>query len=68
VNKLETLSTVPRVVERACGGFQALSNDLMPVCIGAIGQTEQEAVERYTALVNGWLRDRAAELATRATH
>jgi hypothetical protein len=68
MNNVDTLSTAPRVVERACGGFQALSNDLMPICIGAIGETPEEAVRKYTAIVNGWLRDRAVELAASSTH
>jgi hypothetical protein len=53
----------PKVLKRPRGGFLAVSGPLAPVRLGAMADTEGDAVAQYNELVSSWARDRAAEQA-----
>ena len=48
--------TTPRIIQRKCGGFLAVSTEGSRFKIGVQGQTEEEARQRFEESVTMWER------------
>jgi hypothetical protein len=48
--------TEPRIVQRLCGGFLALSPDSEPIKIGVLGDTAENAAAKFEQSLTAWRR------------
>ena len=53
--------TTPKIIERKCGGFLAVSTEGSRFKIGVEGKTEDEARQRFEESVTMWERIAATE-------
>ncbi len=44
----------PHLIERRCGGWLAVTDDDSPVRVGVVGDTEDEARERFRDALARW--------------
>lgn len=66
-NIYDSVMNEPQVLERACGGYLAISAPGAVLRIGADGRTEEEARQRFAELVRRWSVARNAERALLAS-
>ena len=51
----ETVTTLePQLIERRTGGWLAVTDDTSPVQVGVVGDTEDEARERFREALARW--------------
>jgi hypothetical protein len=52
----------PRIIQRRCGGWLALSCQCEPIKIGVTAETENAACEQFHAAINEWRREMRSQL------